>query len=88
MTYAQLPRQPRPGVTLYCPVCDQHFSAYRGDYFQAAPDALILCGNTDESLSAQLGTAVPCNASLYLVIRQAAPQRFIAPADADERPQR
>jgi hypothetical protein len=78
LTYAQLPRQPKPGVTLYCPRCQDHFSAYRGDYFQCAPDDVIVCGtitSTDPEV---------CLEPLQLVRWKPAPLTRIRPEDAGE----
>lgn len=71
MTYGELPKQPKPGVTLYCPECNSHFSAYRGDYFQRQADESIVC-------------LLHRGASLYLVMRQHCPPRVIAPVDAED----
>ena len=33
LTYATLPSEPRPGVSLHCSSCHADFSARRSDYF-------------------------------------------------------
>jgi len=82
MTYSQLPRQPKPGVTLYCPVCDAHFSAYRGDYFTRPPDEAITCGMARTHPGKRY--LERCNTPLVLVQRHHAPLSRITPEAAEE----
>lgn len=45
LTYATLPREPRPGVSLHCSSCQAEYSARRSDYFgRVAPTPLCACG--------------------------------------------
>lgn len=46
LTYGQLPESTlQSGVAIYCSKgCDEGYSATRGDYFMAADDAPVMCG--------------------------------------------
>ncbi len=66
MKYKDLPQQDRtsktiktkdghaiilgPATFLYCESCDGRYSASRGDYFMADPEAEIICGECDEPM--------------------------------------
>lgn len=43
VTVDMLPAHPDPGVQLYCPHCQQGYSATRGDYFWMPPGRPFRC---------------------------------------------
>lgn len=48
ITVAELPDllgQPGTHPFLYCPSCGSEYSAHRGDYWAARPDAPLTCSN-------------------------------------------
>lgn len=45
ITVEDLPADTVPGVSLYCPHCQEHYSATKGDYFWMPPDKPFRCGS-------------------------------------------
>lgn len=45
ITVADLPVDTVPGVSLYCPTCQEHYSATKGDYFWMPIGMMFRCQN-------------------------------------------